>query len=86
MIDQFILNFGLPIDKQELVKKYLSGRNEASIFKRVPLAQLDEMKQLVKVLTGKKPRVMYRGPRYYGSYSTRRCHATHASIYARYER
>lgn len=86
MIDQFILNFGLPVDKQELVKKYLSGRNEASIFKRVPLAQLDEMKQLVKVLTGEKPRVMYRGPRYNGSHSTKRRHATHASIYTKYER
>jgi hypothetical protein len=86
MIDKFILNFGLPVDKQELVKQYLSGNNEASTFKRVPLDKLDEMKALFKVLTGGKPRVMYRGPRYYGSYSTKRCHATHASIYTKYER
>lgn len=83
MVDKFILNFGLPVEQQELVKRYLSGVNEASIFKRVPLTQLDEMKQLVKVLTGKKPRVMYRGPRYYGSYSTKRRYATSASIYTK---
>lgn len=86
MIDKFILNFGLNLEQQELVKKYYSGPNVASTFIRVPLNKLDEMKQLFKVLTGKKPRVMYRGPRYSGSYSTKRRYATSASIYTKYER
>ena len=85
MIDQFILNFGLPLAQQELVRRYLSPRNECSTFKRVPLGQLDEMKLVFKRLTGEKPRVVYRGPRYNGSYSTKRRHATHASIYTRYQ-
>ena len=84
MIDQFVLNFGLPLEQQELVKRYLSPRRECSTFKYVPLGQIDEMKLVFKRLTGMKPRVVYRGPRYNGSYSTRRCHATHASIYTSY--
>lgn len=81
MIDQFILNFGLPLEQQELAKRYMSPKNERSTFKYVPLGRLEEMKILLKILTGRKPRVMYRGPRYNGSYCTKKRHATHASIY-----
>ena len=81
-MDKFLV-FSLSVEDQAFVEKYRSPRGEASHLKMVPLGQLERAKDILRKL-GIRPRVMYRGPRYNGSYSTNKRHAHSASIYSTY--
>jgi len=83
-MDKFLL-FSLSIEDQAFVEKYRSPKNEASYLKKVPLGQLEHAKDILRKI-GIKPRIMYRGPRYNGSYSTNKRHAHSASLYDTYTR
>ena len=81
-MDKFLV-FSLNLEDQAFIEKYRSPKNEASHLKMVPLGQLERAKDILRKV-GVKPRVMYRGPRYNGSYSTKKRHAHSASIYTQY--
>lgn len=83
-LDRFA-DFMLPADVRSFLDQYPSPEQEASIAKDIPMDQLDRARQIMRVisdLTGRKLRVIYRGPRYdHGHSWVLRQHARRFAIY-----
>jgi hypothetical protein len=64
-LDRFA-DFMLPREVREFLTQYPSPDSEASIAKDIPMDQLDRARSMMRIienLTGRKMRVIYRGPR-----------------------
>jgi hypothetical protein len=64
-LDRFA-DFMLPREVREFLTQYPSPDSEVSIAKDIPMDQLDRarrMMRIIETLTGRKMRVIYRGPR-----------------------
>ena len=85
-LDRFA-DFMLPADVRAFLAQYLSPEQEASIAKNIPMDQLDQARQVMRIignLTGRKLRIIYRGPRYdHGHSWVLRQHARRFAIYFR---
>lgn len=85
-LDRFTY-FMLTNEDRQLLTVYAAPDSEAAIIKGLPIQVLDQVKLTMKRiagLTGRRVRVMYRGPRYDGSRSScRRADARGFSVYFR---
>ena len=61
-MDQFIYFATVPKDTQLLLSKYKSPESEASIWKGIPMAHLDRIREALHCAG--QFRVKFRGPRY----------------------
>jgi hypothetical protein len=61
-MDKFIYFATVPKDTQELLDRYESPGSEASIWKGIPIAYLDQIRQALH--RAGQFRVKFRGPRY----------------------
>jgi len=61
-MDKFIYFATVPKDTQELLARYESPESEASIWKGIPIAYLDQIRQAL--YRAGQFRVKFRGPRY----------------------
>ena len=60
-MDKFIYFATVPKDTQEFLAQYRSPEHEASVWKWVPIAYLDQIRNSLRMVG--KFRVVYRGPR-----------------------
>ena len=85
-LDRWTL-FNLPQSDRQLIENYAAPDGESAILKGLPIQVLDQVRPAMRrmaVLTGKKMRVIYRGPRYDLCRSwCRRADAREFSIYFR---
>ncbi len=81
--DKFIFFSALSVEQQQKLKSYFSPDQESSLFKHVPIARMEEFKQLARMLNPGHPvRVRFRGKRSGGMRDyTKKCHAHSVSIY-----
>ena len=79
-MDKFLF-FSLSIDDQEFINRYLSPKSQASILKKVAVEDIPRARKILKIL-GITSRTMYRGPRHYSDYNTRKKDAVYASLYS----
>jgi len=64
-LDRFA-DFMVPREVREFLTQYPSPDSEVSIAKDIPMDQLDRarhMMRIIETLTGRRMRVIYRGPR-----------------------
>jgi hypothetical protein len=61
-MDKFVYFATVPKDTQELLSKYESPESEVSIWKGIPIAYLDQIRQALS--RAGQFRVKFRGPRY----------------------
>ena len=70
-MDKFLYTFALSEDQRKLVNTYLSPATESSTVKGVPLDQLAQVKNLIRLCSpGRIISVKYRGPRHDWTRST----------------
>lgn len=85
-LDRFTY-FMLTDEDRQLLRAYAAPDSESAIIKGLPIQVLDLVKPTMKRiagLTGRRVRVMYRGPRYDSSGSAcRRANARGFSVYFR---
>lgn len=82
--DQFLAFSVLNRHQQNLFNQYLSPDDESSLFKKVPLDLVDEMRNIARMvkIKGQRVNVKFRGPRYdHMRGSCRKEHARSAAIY-----
>ena len=81
--DKFIYFSALSAEKQDIVKNHFSPSRESSLFKHVPIKQMEEFKQIARLINpGRRVRVRFRGPRSGAMRDyTKKCHAHSVTIY-----
>ena len=78
-MDKFLV-FSLSIDDQAFIEKYRGPKNEVSLLKKVPVAELIRARKILNSISIKH-RTKYRGPRYHSIYTTLKKDATAVSLY-----
>ena len=74
--------FCLPVEDRLLLEQYVTPGNKASVFRGIPVEQMDQVEDIVLKL-GMRLRVVYRGPRrrHYKQTFTHSEDATKFSLY-----
>lgn len=81
--DRFVYFAALSAEQQDRLKNYFSPSDESSLFKHVPISQMEEFKQIARMIApGRRVRVRFRGKRSGAMRDyTKKCHAHSVSIY-----
>jgi hypothetical protein len=81
--DRFIYFSIFSAQQQEMIKSYFSPEHESSIFKQVPIDQMEQFKRIARMLNPGRPiRVRFRGKRSGAQRDyTKKCHAHSVSVY-----
>ena len=79
--------FNLPSHARQMIDAFASPDTEASVVKDIPIGALPQAKpvmRMIEKLTGRRMRVIYRGPRYdHGRSWCRKADALRFAIYFR---